>query len=145
MAMFSSIRSDVLKRLHLARLPSGLTAGSASAAKKRQRPARWPATCAPAHGGNRTGLTDVDADALKHLVRPPDFLPYSSYGSPHDLSIQGKISRYYIACQGHFFGNHGPGTRPVTLCIGTVLSVLHSIEEDSHVTALAVDVSQYVP
>jgi hypothetical protein len=41
-------------------------------------------------------LTDVDADALTNLVRPPDFLPYLSYGSPYDFSIQGKISGYYI-------------------------------------------------
>ena len=41
-------------------------------------------------------MTDVDADALTNLVRPPDFLPYLSYGSPYDFSIQGKISGYYL-------------------------------------------------
>ena len=41
-------------------------------------------------------MTDVDADALTNLVRPPDFLPYLSYGSPYDFSIQGKISGYYV-------------------------------------------------
>ena len=48
-------------------------------------PGPLPATRAPSHGGNRTGLTDVDADALTNLVRPPDFLPYLSYGSPYDF------------------------------------------------------------
>jgi len=41
-------------------------------------------------------LTDVDADALKDLVRRANFLPYLIYGSPHDLSIQEKISEYYL-------------------------------------------------
>jgi hypothetical protein len=41
-------------------------------------------------------LTDIDADALQHLVRRANFLPYLPYGSSHDLSIQGKISRYYL-------------------------------------------------
>ena len=41
-------------------------------------------------------MTDVDADALKDLVRRANLLPYLIYGSPHDLSIQGKISRYYL-------------------------------------------------
>jgi hypothetical protein len=26
-----------------------------------------------------------------------DFLPYLHHGFPHDLSVQGKISRYYVA------------------------------------------------
>jgi hypothetical protein len=42
-------------------------------------------------------LTDVDADALKDLVRRANFLPYLSYGSPHDLSILEKISGYYLS------------------------------------------------
>jgi hypothetical protein len=42
-------------------------------------------------------MVDVDADALKDLVRRANFLPYLSYGSPHDLSILEKISGYYIA------------------------------------------------
>jgi hypothetical protein len=41
-------------------------------------------------------VIDVDADALKDLVRRANFLPYLSYGSPHDLSILEKISGYYI-------------------------------------------------
>ena len=41
-------------------------------------------------------MTDVDADALKDLVRRANFLPYLSYGSPHDLSILEKISGYYV-------------------------------------------------
>ena len=40
-------------------------------------------------------MTDGDADALKDLVRRANFLPYLSYGSPHDLSILEKISGYY--------------------------------------------------
>jgi len=39
-------------------------------------------------------LTDVDADALNDLVRRANLLPYLLYGSPHDLSILGKISGY---------------------------------------------------
>jgi len=39
-------------------------------------------------------VTDVDADAFKDLVRRANFLPYLSYGSPHDLSILEKISGY---------------------------------------------------
>jgi hypothetical protein len=39
-------------------------------------------------------MVDVDADALKDLVRRANFLPYLSYGSPHDLSILEKISGY---------------------------------------------------
>ena len=42
-------------------------------------------------------MADVDADALKDLVRRANFLPYLSYGSPHDLSILEKISGYYIS------------------------------------------------
>jgi len=45
-------------------------------------------------------VTDVDADALKDLVRRANFLLYLSYGSPHDLSILEKISGYYIAGAG---------------------------------------------
>jgi hypothetical protein len=41
-------------------------------------------------------MVDVDADALKDLVRRANFLPYLSYGSPHDLSILEKISGYYL-------------------------------------------------
>ncbi len=41
-------------------------------------------------------MTDVDADALKDLVRRANVLPYVSYGSPHDLSILEKISGYYV-------------------------------------------------
>jgi len=41
-------------------------------------------------------MVDVDADALKDLVRRANFLPYLSYGSPHDLSILEKISGYYV-------------------------------------------------
>src|SRR5882724_5966394 len=59
-------------------------------------PGPLPVTRAPAHGRDRTGLTDIDADALQHLVRRANFLPYLPYGSSHDLSIQGKISRYYL-------------------------------------------------
>src|SRR5262249_62047726 len=59
-------------------------------------PGPLPVTRAPANGRDRTGLTDIDADALQHLVRRANFLPYLPYGSSHDLSIQGKISRYYI-------------------------------------------------
>ena len=43
---------------------------------------------------------DFPSNALTNLVRPPDFLPYSDYGLPHDLSIQGKISRYYLEMEG---------------------------------------------
>src|SRR5260370_9166344 len=39
---------------------------------------------------------DMGSDALQDLVRPPDFFPYLIYGSPHDLSIQEKISGYYL-------------------------------------------------
>jgi hypothetical protein len=42
-------------------------------------------------------VTDVDADALKDLVRRANFLPYLRYGSPHDLSILEKISGCYLA------------------------------------------------
>src|SRR5262249_53110447 len=59
-------------------------------------PGPLPVTRAPANGRDRTGLTDIDADALQHLVRRANFLPYLPYGSSHDLSIQGKISRYYV-------------------------------------------------
>src|SRR6266403_211150 len=59
-------------------------------------PGPLPVTRAPANDRDRTGLTDIDADALQHLVRRANFLPYLPYGSSHDLSIQGKISRYYI-------------------------------------------------
>src|SRR6266403_839406 len=59
-------------------------------------PGPLPVTRAPANDRDRTGLTDIDADALQHLVRRANFLPYLPYGSSHDLSIQGKISRYYL-------------------------------------------------
>ena len=49
-------------------------------------------------------MTDVDADALKDLVRRANFLPYLSYGSPHDLSILEKISGYYVAGSLVFLG-----------------------------------------
>ena len=52
-------------------------------------------------------MTDVDADALKDLVRRANFLPYLSYGSPHDLSILEKISGYYLV------GNVGVGRLPM--------------------------------
>ena len=41
-------------------------------------------------------MTDVDADALNDLVRQANLLPYLLYRLPHDLSILGKISRYYL-------------------------------------------------
>ena len=42
-------------------------------------------------------LTDVDADAFICLVRRANLIPYLIYGSPPDLSIQQKISRYYLS------------------------------------------------
>ena len=46
-------------------------------------------------------MADFGSDAFKDLVRPPDFLPHLYYGSPHDLSIQGKINRYYLKLQNY--------------------------------------------
>jgi hypothetical protein len=52
-------------------------------------------------------LTDVDADALKDLVRRANLLPYLIYGSPHDLSIQEKISGYYLLVLFYWRKLHG--------------------------------------
>ena len=59
-------------------------------------------------------MTDVDADALKDLVRRANFLPYLSYGSPHDLSILEKISGYYVVPQ---LGDMKPKGRCVSQAI----------------------------
>jgi len=64
--------------------------GSESASKERQH-RRCPPPCA-SHGGNKTGLTDVDADALTTLSRPPIF-PYLSMDHLM-ISQYGKISGY---------------------------------------------------
>src|SRR2546425_1186119 len=57
-------------------------------------PGPLPVTRAPANGRDRTGLTDIDADALQHLVRRANFLPYLPYGPSHDLIT-------YLAAQLH--------------------------------------------
>lgn len=99
-----ALEDSTLRKLHLSSISPARSPSSVN--RPLQRDSTWPAArhpCALTYGGNRTGLINGDAEALKTLLRPPDFLPYSSYGSPYDFSIQGKISRYLLGGLGDRF------------------------------------------
>jgi len=67
----------------------------------------------------------MDVDALKDLVRRANFLPYLSYGSPHDLSILEKISGYYH--RGSSGARPEPGKDAIVSFFTTVMLTLFGI------------------